>query len=127
MKIDMCSGAIVCHPLGSSSRCGFRGQSSSSTGHRDRSSFSMPPIIVSSFVSISCSLAFGDVPPKLSAQPLRHAERACEHRCEGSPYHSISIQKILPILTLTGNPQYSCQLPTRRCCQTGGHFNSHFQ
>ena len=37
MKIDMCSGAIVFHPLGSSSRCGFRGQSSCSTGLRHRS------------------------------------------------------------------------------------------
>src|SRR5882724_11933586 len=56
MKMDMCSGDIVCHPLGSSSRCGFRGQFSSSTCHGDRSSFSMPSIIVSSLEWKVCIL-----------------------------------------------------------------------
>src|SRR5467141_4439270 len=101
MKIDMCSGAIVCHPLGSSSRCRFVGKSSSSTGCTDRSSFSMPSIIVSSFEWKVCIL-FSSLwrrSPKLSTQPLRHAERACEHQCEGSPYHRISIQMFLPHLS----------------------------
>src|SRR5882672_4599142 len=101
MKIDMCSGAIVCHPLGSSSRCGFVGnpplQHATETDHHSQ----CPPSLCLVFNGrcVSCSPAFGDVPPKLSAQPLRHAERACEHQCEGSPYHRISIQMFLPHLS----------------------------
>src|SRR5882724_811059 len=98
MKMDMCSGAIVCHPLGSSSRCGFRGQFSSSTCRRDISSFS------SLFLAwngrhVSYSPAFGNIPPKLSTWPLRHAERVCEHWCKGSPYHWLSTQMFLHLNT----------------------------
>src|SRR5882724_13074983 len=85
MKMDMCSGAIVCHPLVSSSRCGFRGhQHVMETDHHSP----CPPSLCMSWNGrcVSYSPAFGDIPQKLSVWPLRHAERACEHRCKGSPY-----------------------------------------
>jgi len=80
-----------------------------------------PPFIVSSFewkVCI-CSPAFGDIPPKtVLLQPLRHAEELANISAKGVPYHRSALRCFYPCLALTGHPQYNCQLPTRRCCQT---------
>src|SRR5882724_8103031 len=103
MKIDMCSGAIVCHPLESSHHQDVDllenspVQLAAEPDHQSQ----CPPSLCLAWNErcVSCSPAFGDIPPKLSARPLRHTERACEHWCEGSPYHRISTQMFLPNLS----------------------------
>jgi len=97
----MCLGEIVFHPLGASSGCGFEEnpliQQATETHHHSP----CPPswCLAWNGICVSCFPSFCNMPPKLSTLPLRHAERACKHQCEGSPYHWLSTQMFLPILT----------------------------